>query len=62
MHVMETAIVPPAPRIVSSAIHEMVAADGTLIVTGAAEVTQVMADNELKKTSKWRLQGPTVCC
>ena len=50
MDVMGTSIVPPAPRVVSPAIHEMVAADGALIAAGAVEVTQVMADSELKKS------------
>ena len=47
---MGTAVVPPAPRVVSPAIHEIVAADGALIAAGAVEVTQVMADSELKKS------------
>ena len=32
IHVMGIAVVPPAPRAVSPAIHEIVAADGALIV------------------------------
>ena len=49
LHVMGTAVVPPAPRTVSPAIHEVVATDGALIVAGAIEVTQVMVDRETKK-------------
>ena len=50
LHVMGTAVVPLAPRVVPTAIHEIIAADGAFIVAGAVEVTQVMADSELKKS------------
>ena len=50
LHVMGTAVVPPAPRTVSPAIHEVVATDGALIVAGAIEVTQAMVDRETKKS------------
>ena len=47
---MGTPVLPPASRVVSPAIHEIVAADGSFIATSAVEVSQVMPDNELKKS------------
>ena len=52
-------VLPPASRVASLTIQEVVAPDRVLTVAGAIEVTQAMADREMKKSVD--LKAPLSC-